>query len=203
MKIISAEFHLYLSKILKSMKPILEQKDALRKEMYKKRAKNKSEAKKEYDLWVCAELEKLVIKRKAKVVHAYLPMGTEIDIRPFINNALKIGIKIISPKTLPNRQLENLELTSLEAIEKGVFGTSHPSNAATYAGEYDVIIVPGLAFDSQKYRLGYGGGYYDTFLSQHLEAFTIGIFYPFQKVVSVPKENHDVCLDKILCKELL
>tara|TARA_R110002124_G_scaffold72070_3_gene192955 strand:+ start:1100 stop:1657 length:558 start_codon:yes stop_codon:yes gene_type:complete len=185
------------------MEPILEMKDALRKEMYKKRAQNKSTAIKDYDLWICAELEKLVKEKNAKVVHAYLPMGTEIDIRPFIQNALTKGIKIISPKTLPKRQLENLELHSLLAVEKGVFGTSYPANSTVYSGNYDLVIVPGLAFDNQNFRLGYGGGYYDTFLEQHPTAFKIGIFYPFQEVTSVPKENHDVCLDQILVKKLV
>ena len=182
---------------------VLEQKDTLRKEMYIKRARNKSELKKEYDLWICSQLEKLVVKRSVKVVHSYLPMGTEIDIRPFIKHALEKGIKIISSKTLPKRQLENLELFSLEEVEKGVFGTSHPANSSVYLGNYDLIIVPGLAFDHDNFRLGYGGGYYDAFLEQHSSAFKIGICYPFQKVVSVPKEKHDVCLDAVLCKKLV
>ncbi|WKD84788.1 putative protein YqgN [Polaribacter huanghezhanensis] len=185
------------------MEPILDMKDALRKEMYKKRARNRSAAKKEYDLWICAELEKLVKEQNAKVVHAYLPMGTEIDIRPFIQKMLAQNIKIISPKTLPKRQLENLELHALEDVEKGIFGTSYPANSTVYSGNYDLVIVPGLAFDNQNFRLGYGGGYYDTFLAQLPTAFKIGIFYPFQEVAAVPKETHDVCLDQILVKELV
>ncbi|MFT5762360.1 MAG: 5-formyltetrahydrofolate cyclo-ligase [Polaribacter sp.] len=183
------------------MKTVLEQKDALRKEMYKKRARNKSDFKKKYDLWICSQLEQLVKEKNVKTVHAYLPMGTEIDIRPFIQKALKQNIKIISPKTLPKRQLENLELHSLETIGKGVFGTSHPANSTIYSGDYDLIIVPGLAFDNQNFRLGYGGGYYDTFLEQHPTTFKIGIFYPFQEVTSVPKEAHDVSLDTVLVQE--
>lgn len=185
------------------MKTILEQKDALRKEMYKKRARNKSDLKKKYDVWICSQLEQLVKEKNVKTVHAYLPMGTEIDIRPFIQKALDQDIKIISPKTLPKRHLENLELHSLNDVEKGVFGTTYPANSTIYSGEYDLVIVPGLAFDNQNYRLGYGGGYYDTFLEQHPTAFKIGIFYPFQEVASVPKEKHDVCLDKILYQELV
>ena len=185
------------------MKTILEQKKALRKEMYQKRADNYIATKKEYDAWICAELIKLATERNAKTIHAYLPMGTEIDIRPFINNALKRGIKIISPKTLPNRQLENLELHSLENLEKGIFGTSHPANSNTYSGSYDLVIVPGLAFDKQNFRLGYGGGYYDTFLAQHPNTFTVGVFYSFQEVASIPKEAHDVCLDVVLSKDLI
>ena len=185
------------------MKPIFEQKDTLRREMYKKRAKNKAVTKTAYDLWVCSRLEQLVKEKNVKIVHAYLPMGTEIDIRPFLEKMLAQNIKIITPKTLPKRQLENLELHSLNELEKGVFGTLHPANSKIYSGNYDLIIVPGLAFDKENYRLGYGGGYYDTFLEQHPTAFKIGIFYPFQEVTSVPKENHDVCLDQILVKKLV
>lgn len=185
------------------MKTILEQKEALRTEMYQLRANYKLVAKNDYDLWMCTQLEKLVEEKNVKVIHVYLPMGTEIDIRPFIEKALKKRIKIISPKTLPKRQLEHLELHSLTVIEKGVFGTSHPANTPIYRGKYDLIIVPGLAFDKQNYRLGYGGGYYDAFLEQHPEAFKIGICYPFQKVTSVPKEAHDVCLDAIIYKDLV
>lgn len=184
------------------MKTIFEQKDTLRKEMYKKRARNKA-TKPAYDLWICSQLEQLVKEKKAKVVHAYLPMGTEIDIRPFLEKMLAENIKIMTPKTLPKRQLENLELHALDELEKGVFGTSHPANSSEYKENYDLIIVPGLAFDSHNYRLGYGGGYYDTFLAQHPKAFKAGIFYPFQKVNAVPKENHDVCLDTIIYKNEL
>mgnify|MGYP001953826911 CR=1 FL=1 len=182
------------------MKPIFEEKDALRKEMYKKRARNKV-TKPAYDLWICKQLEQLVKDKKAKVVHAYIPMGTEIDIRPFLEKMLAENIKIITPKTLPKRQLKNLELQALNNLEKGVFGTSYPANSSEYVGDYDLIIVPGLAFDDHNFRLGYGGGYYDTFLEQHPKAFKIGIFYPFQKVAKVPTEVHDVCLDVILVKE--
>ena len=65
-------------------------------------------------------------------------------------------------------------------------------------GKYDLIIVPGLSFDESNFRLGYGGGYYDNFMSQHLDARKIGIFYPFQKIEKVPVEAHDLKLDEVL-----
>ena len=61
-----------------------------------------------------------------------------------------------------------------------------------------MIITPGLAFDASNYRLGYGGGYYDSFMVNHPDAWKIGICYPFQKVPKVPIEEHDLQLDKIL-----
>ena len=76
--------------------------------------------------------------------------------------------------------------------------TFHSAKADIYTANYDLIIVPGLAFNKNNYRLGYGGGYYDTFLSEHPEAYKLGIFYPFQKVESLPLEEHDQQLDGIL-----
>lgn len=179
---------------------ILQLKKDLRKEMLIKRAKLGTTYKKEYDLWICDELEKLITLNQYKVVHAYLPMGKEIDITPLLNKMLHKNITVVTPKTLPRRKLENRILTSLDAIEKGVFGTTHPSNPETYTGTFDLIIVPGLAFDENKFRLGYGGGYYDNFLINHPRASKVGIFYPEQRVQEVPKENHDIQLDRLLVK---
>jgi 5,10-methenyltetrahydrofolate synthetase len=66
----------------------------------------------------------------------------------------------------------------------------------------DFVVVPGLAFDRNRYRLGYGGGYYDNFLMTQPKAQKVGIFYPFQEVVQVPKEAHDVQLDEMVVGEL-
>ena len=180
---------------------LVEQKKELRKLMLQERAKINLDWKKNYDKWICTEIEQHISSKNHKVVHAYLPMGKEIDISPLINKLIEKGITIVCPKTLPKRKLENRILTSLNDIEKGVFGTTHPSNPEIYNGKIDLIIVPGLAFDSKNYRLGYGGGYYDNFLINHPEAYKIGIFYPEQKVNNVPTETHDICLNEILVSD--
>lgn len=177
---------------------VIKQKKDLRKEMLVKRTKLDVVYKKKYDSWICNELENIIDANNYKVIHAYLPMGKEIDINPLLISLLQKNITIVTPKTLPNRKLENRVLTSLTDVEKGVFGTTHPSNTEEYTGVFDLIIVPGLAFDNDNYRLGYGGGYYDNFLVHHLSINKIGIFYPVQEVEKVPLEAHDISLDNIL-----
>jgi len=179
---------------------ILQQKKILRQKMLINRASLETSFKKDYDLWICKQLELLIDTHNYKTIHAYLPMGKEIDIAPLLTNLLDKNITVVTPKTLPKRKLENRILTSLTAIEKGVFGTTHPANPTEYSGDYDLIIIPGLAFDSNNYRLGYGGGYYDNFLVNHPKAYKIGIFYPEQLVEKVPTEAHDLCLDEVLLK---
>jgi 5-formyltetrahydrofolate cyclo-ligase len=181
---------------------IVEQKKALRKEMFAKRNALDATMKQVYDQWICAQLKHLITERNFRKVHVYIPMGAEIDIVPLISWMLESGIVVVSPKTLPRRQLENRILVSLDQLETGVMGTRHPLVANVYEGEFDCVIVPGLAIDAQNYRLGYGGGYYDTFLAGQPNALKIGIYYPVQLVGKVPSEPHDLRLDIVLMKNV-
>ncbi len=182
-----------------SSEDIIELKNALRQEMLTKRIKLSVNAKEMADVKICSELLEIITGRAATVVHSYIPMSNEVNITPVINKLLQKGVKVISPKTLSNRKLENRVLHSLEKVEKGVFGTVHPIGEASYTGDIDLVIVPGLAFDADNYRLGYGGGYYDNFLIKYPKAYKVGVFYPFQKVNEVPRESHDLRLDSIIC----
>ncbi len=177
---------------------VIKEKKALRTHIKNEREAINKEFKLAYDTAICDKLDVLISNKNCQVVHAYIPMENEIDIRPLLAKLLAKGIKVITPKTLKNRELQHLELTSLDSLEDGIYGTSHPADAKVYSDSFDLIIVPGLAFDAKNYRLGYGGGYYDTFLAKHSHAFTVGIGYPFQKIAKVPREKHDACLDLIL-----
>jgi 5-formyltetrahydrofolate cyclo-ligase len=180
---------------------IIAEKKALRNAMKLQRDAIELDYKWAYDAWICNVLEILITERNYKVVHAYLPMGNEIDISPLIENLLMNNITVVVSKTLKNRDLEHLVLASLDNLEPGVYGTSHPKNGVVFTGELDFVLVPGLAFDTENYRLGYGGGYYDTFLAAYTTAFTVGVAYPFQQLKTVPKEAHDTCLDLVLVKK--
>lgn len=178
---------------------IIAKKKALRTQQLSQRNALDPEGKKEMDAQFCNVLANEISSRGAQTIHTYLPMGSEINLWPLIQQLLNQNKRVICPKTLKNRTLENRVLHSLQHLENGVMNTQYPAEKRVYTGPYDVIIVPGLAFDKQQYRLGYGGGYYDAFLSQHPNAYTIGAFYKFQEVTQVPKEAHDFKLDQIIC----
>lgn len=179
-------------------KSVIDHKSALRDEMLERRDKMPKLQKRKSDQLICEELFTMALERNVKVIHTYLPMKSEVNVIPLIKVAMAAGITIVAPKTLRKRQLENLILTDLNFLEKGVFGTYHPRNAEIYKGHYDMIIVAGLAFSDNLYRVGYGGGYYDTFLADQKNAHKVGVGYPFQMVQTVPTENHDVPLDEVI-----
>jgi 5-formyltetrahydrofolate cyclo-ligase len=116
---------------------------------------------------------------------------------PLLQKALDAGLTVVVPKALKKRQMQNLVLHDLKNMEPGIFNTYHPKNSEEYPGEYDLIIVAGLAFDKKGYRVGYGGGYYDTFLAGQPEALKVGVCFPFQMMEEVPLEPHDIKLDGI------
>lgn len=176
----------------------IKQKKALRQAIQAERNALTKAQKAIYDLKINQVLRALVQELNCQKVHAYLPMKAEIDIYPLIQELLTSDIKVYIPKTLKERKLEHLELHSLTEIETGLWGTQHPKNSSIYTGSFDLIIVPGLAFDLDYNRLGYGGGYYDNFLKEHRHACKIAIAYPFQIVKKVPVEAHDTKVDKVI-----
>ncbi len=177
---------------------IVAKKKELRKAMFSKRASLKPSLKLDLDNNINQQLFDIITAQKAQIIHSYLPMGAEVAIFPLIQKLLDLGITVVCPKTLPKRKLEHRVLKSLNELEEGIMKTFHPKEPEIFDGKCDVIIVPGLAYDSLKYRVGYGGGYYDGFLADQPHALKVGVFYSFQEVESVPKEAHDLCLDRIV-----
>ncbi|WP_020535295.1 5-formyltetrahydrofolate cyclo-ligase [Lewinella cohaerens] len=175
-----------------------EEKKYLRKKMLKQRDGIPRSVRKAHSENICEQLWEVILSNKARVIHSYLTMGSEINVLPLLQRALDAGLTVVVPKTLKKRQMQNLVLTDLKNMESGVFGTYHPKDAQEYTGNYDLIVVAGLAFDKKGYRVGYGGGYYDTFLAEHLSAKKIGVSFPFQIVETAPVEEHDVELDAVL-----
>lgn len=183
-----------------SKEELNQKKSELRKEIIKHRSQIDAQSKSAYDNWICDQLYDIIQKWDYQVIHTYIPMGDEIDILPLIDRLMKNGHLIIAPKTLPNRLLQHLVLQSTNKLEPGIFGTQHPANSIEYIGDIDLIITPGLAFDYKGNRLGYGGGYYDTFLADYSQAHSIGLAYPFQRMKYIPIGSHDIPVNEVISK---
>jgi len=173
-------------------------KNELRASMLSERNSLKADLKQAWDKEICAQLIDLIVQEAPKVIHSFIPMGMEIDIKPVIDFALGKNIVVVCPKAMKGRKMDNLVLRSLSELESGVYGTKHPAGNNIYTGVIDFIITPGLAFDKKGNRIGYGAGYYDAFLKENTEALSIGIGYDFQIVENIPTEEHDVAVKQVL-----
>ncbi len=152
----------------------------------------------ELDQRICRFLLMELEKKDNNVVHTYIPMSIEIDILPIIRHLLDSGVEIVTPKTLQAPKLQHLILRDLLDLDRGIYNTQFPHNGIPFEGEYDIIIVPGLAFDRSGNRLGYGKGYYDYFLSRHPNVLKIAVGYAFQLVDFVPTDASDVPVDLVI-----
>jgi len=136
----------------------------------------------------------------ARAIHCYLPMRSEVDTRPLITAALAHGKRVAVPIVVPKAvELAHAWLESLatDALTAGVFGTFNPRDLRpAVPGDWDLVIVPLLAFDRRGYRLGYGKGFYDRLLAAGAVT-TIGVGFAAQEIDALPAEAHDIALDWI------
>lgn len=134
---------------------------------------------------------------KAKIVMLYSSLPDEVQTQGFIEK-WRQQKRIILP-TVVGDDIIPVELTPETNFAVGDFNILEPQNEA-YTGGYDLIIVPGVAFDRQGNRMGRGRGYYDRFLCQHRDVKKIGICFDFQLVDNVPVEENDIPMDEIISK---
>ncbi len=142
--------------------------------------------------------------RESRTVMIYVSLPDEVETTGLIEKALKLGKRVVVP--FVGDKDDNMlvsEITSMENLEKGPFGVFQPGRGQVRTvplEEIDLVIVPALAFDRKKMRLGRGKGYFDRFLSQKdlSRAKTIGLAFNFQVIGSLPHDDHDIPVDEIL-----
>ncbi|MDP2625050.1 MAG: 5-formyltetrahydrofolate cyclo-ligase [Candidatus Peregrinibacteria bacterium] len=181
------------------IKPV-KTKESLRKEIRTTRKALSVEEKRTKDIAIKTHLESLPIFQAAKTILFYISNQEEVDTHSLIKKWL--GQKnIVIPVTHPQeRTMKLCHLEDWEDLKPGKFGILEiPIEKHIPANHYhiDLIIVPGIAFDSSGHRIGYGKGYYDTLLN-NLSAPTIGLAYDCQMIETIPHEKHDIPIQTIL-----
>ena len=132
----------------------------------------------------------------------FMDMKTEVKITKLLELHPKKNFFISKITNSKNREMKINKYNKNELILHK-FGYYESSSNDFYDEKIlDVVIVPALAFDSKKNRIGFGGGYYDTFLEKvrqkNNKALFIGVCYDFQIIDNIPTEKHDVTLDFVV-----
>ena len=133
--------------------------------------------------------------KKARIVMIYSTLPDEVQTQAFLEK-WRYRKKIILP-TVVGDDIVPVELAEETTFAVGDFNILEPQNEP-YTGGYDLIVVPGVAFDRNGNRIGRGRGYYDRFLCKHLNVRRIGICFDFQLVDEVPTEPNDIKMDKVI-----
>ena len=139
--------------------------------------------------------------KTAKTILIYLSLDDEIKTDEIIKNALKSGKKVAVPYCRDkNGNMDFYIIGAVDNLKIGAFGIREPDiNKCKRLDNFEnsVIIVPALMFDKSGYRLGYGGGYYDRFLSRYSSA-SIGLCYDELLADEVPSDEFDKSVDIII-----
>lgn len=142
--------------------------------------------------------------KEANVIGVTVSNPPEVDTYQIIRKAWEQGKAVAVPKCHPkDKQLVFHLLTEFNQLESVFFGLLEPMEERTpiiHPNNIDLLLVPGLAYRSSGYRLGFGGGYYDRFLTSY-EGKTISLAFTEQMIENFPIDEYDLPVNKIITNE--
>ena len=158
---------------------IKEYKQTLRKSCREKRENLPLDVKKEADSKIAVNIRRLKEYPVSKTILIYMSTPIEVDTTEIIKNAWADGKRVAVPRCIPNtRDMEFHYIESLEELSPGSFSVLEPSESNPIVTDFSgcLMIVPGMRFDMNGYRIGYGKGYYDRYMVR-FEGISVGICY--------------------------
>lgn len=142
--------------------------------------------------------------KKAETIGIYISFDTEWDTKKIIEEAFKSGKIVAVPKTIPETKgMKFYQIQDLSQVQKGHFGIQEPIiEKATYLDKdkIDLLVVPGLIFSEDGYRIGFGGGYYDRFLANFIHS-TVSLVSRKQLREELPINHYDLPVNYLVTEE--
>lgn len=134
----------------------------------------------------------------ASTIYGYLPYNQEVRTVPMLQRALDDGKRVAVPKVY-GEEMRFIYLEDLTQVSKGYAGIPEPiADAPVAEDKQALVLMPGLAFDPQGHRIGYGGGFYDKFLAKEPHHPTLALCYEFQMQAHLDTEEFDIPVDTVL-----
>lgn len=188
---------------------VFEDKKTLRTEIIIKRNNMDIVEKEDMDEKILDRFYESEYYKKSEKIFIYISYNSEIDTKKIIEKALKDGKKIYVPRTeFKTRLMDAVEITALDNLIESSYGALEPSIKEPHIdpNELDLIIVPGLAFDRQGGRMGYGAGFYDRYFKKISEnnikkIVKLALAYDFQILDKVPMSEQDVPVSYIITEK--
>ncbi|WP_174734124.1 5-formyltetrahydrofolate cyclo-ligase [Mesobacillus harenae] len=150
---------------------------------------------------IATSLYQDVLWKKAKTIGITISRPPEVDTMQIIRKGWEEGKRVVVPKCFPKDKKMTFRTLSrfseLESVYYGLFEPIETQTEEVVPEQIDLIVVPGLAFTMEGFRLGFGGGYYDRYLS-HFKGDTIALAFLEQIRPDLPIEPHDIPVAKII-----
>ena len=136
--------------------------------------------------------------KNARTIYGYLPYNQEVRTVSMLEQALRDGKRVAVPKCYGD-EMRFIFMDDLSKVEKGYANIPEPIADGPIADdETALVLMPGLAFDREGHRIGYGGGFYDKFLEAEPGHPTLALCYEFQMLPHLETEEHDIPVDYVI-----
>lgn len=136
--------------------------------------------------------------KNAQSIYGYLSYNQEVRTDPILRRAMLDGKRVAVPKVFGD-DMKFLWIEDLSLVTPGFYNIPEPiADEPEADDELALVLMPGLAFDSAGHRIGYGGGFYDRYLSAHPYHKLVALCYHFQLLDCVEVEAHDVPVDLVI-----
>lgn len=146
---------------------------------------------------ICKKIEAHPWFAQAEAVYFYYPLGREVSLLPLAERALTLGMQVAFPR-VRGEGMDFYEVTSLKGFCEGAFHVMEPAGGRRMQMEAPLVLVPGVGFDLQGTRMGYGKGYYDRYFARYPKCRKIGAAYEAQLAERLPRDAFDVPMDGIV-----
>lgn len=184
---------------------IREHKKELRDNFKRLRAKMPPQLKTLRDDSICARFVSTMAYQKADTLLIYVSTAIEVDTYGIITRALSDGKTVAVPRCIDGtRDMDFYIISSFDQLEKGTFSVMEPipekcEKLTRFSGA--LCVVPALSYDMSGYRLGYGGGYYDRFISAHPDMICVGICYCCCTVQELVRGRFDRAVNMLITEK--
>lgn len=170
----------------------METKKEIRKKIFAARRACTDAQVKEWSQAITRRVAALPAFRRAERILVYADYNHEVMTGYLIEEAWKAGKEVAVPKVV-GKDMVFYKLTDFSQLEPGYFGIPEPARGEIVEWPQALMLMPGVAFDRNNNRCGYGGGFYDRYLETHPEVERVALAFDFQIVDAVPTEPTDIC----------
>lgn len=167
-------------------------KEAIRKEALRARDQIAESKRQEDSQTIAGKVTGCELFQNSEDIYCYVNIRSEVATGQIIEEAWRLGKRVWLPK-VEGKEMAFYRADAYKELEPGVYGILEPSSVDKADGAFGLVIMPGVAFDKECRRIGYGGGYYDRYLSKHPALHTLALAYEVQMQDAViPCEETDI-----------
>lgn len=179
-----------------------DEKNLIRKQMKQLRADMTRTERFEKSMQIFEKLITVPEFKRADRIYTYVSMDNEIDTIMLIDYSLSLEKRVFVPR-VSGKDMEFYEISDISELNPGYMGIYEPdiNGREPDYSRTGFMCMPGLAFDKSHNRIGYGGGFYDRYLSVENKLYKAALAYEAQLLESIPAQDGDVRPDMIVTEE--